>query len=245
MTELHQEIIVAYRNLVSKRYNFEILKQREGFPASFDKARVDRFKAYFLDYLYPAPEARKELNMAFEGLDAYIKHPNKLLMLLLDSSSLLLKYGRHLPQILKTGIHALQSFRKANTFEEKLVLKALVQRAEDKDYQIEANDLIRHLSPNEIEDFIESGANLFETLKNRPLVSRIKIILDSLIQKMRKRPQTFTETDLKALIMGKEIIEIGDTLFAELSPEEQDKIFVFIIDMEREELSKIFNKKGS
>jgi hypothetical protein len=243
MTELHQEIIVAYRKLVSERYDYTKLKRRNGFPASFDKARVDKFKAYFLDYLYPAPEARKELNAAFEGLDAYIKHPSKLLRLLMDSSSLIFKYGRHLPQILKTGIHALQSFRKANVFEEKLILKALDQRKLEPNYQVDVNDLIRHLSPEEIEEFIESGANLFETLKNRPLVSKIKIILGSLVEKMRNRPQTFTETDLKAIVMGKEIIEIGDTLFAELSPEEQDKIFVFNIDMEREELSRIFNKK--
>ena len=240
MTELHQEIITGYRKLVEERYNYGNLKEREGFPNSFDEEKVNKLRAYFLDYLYPAPNKREELNAAFEGLDEYIKHPSKLLRLLLDSGSLLFKYGKHLPQILKAAIHALQSFRKANDFEEKLVKQAEILRKKEPSAVIDINYLIGHLSSSEIEEFIESGQNLFETLKNRALVARIIVIVDKLIEKMSLRPQTFTNQDLQALLIGKEIINVGDSLFNELSSQEQEKIFVFIIEMEREELAKIF-----
>lgn len=240
MTPLHQEIIIAYRHLIEERYDYSRLKKRSEFPDSFEEARVNKFKSYFLDYLYPAPDKRKELNAAFEGLDEYIKHPSKLLRLLMDSSSLFFKYGKYLPQILKTAIHALQSFRKANAFEEKLIYQAELRRKSEPNAAVDVNYLISHLSPEEIEDFIQSGQNLFETLKNRPLVAKIKVILEKLIEKMRKRPKVFTEQDLRALLMGQEVITIGDSLFEELSSEEQEKIFEFIIDMEREELAKIF-----
>jgi hypothetical protein len=240
MTPLHQEIIVAYRHFIEVRYDYAQLKKRSDFPASFDEVRVNKFKSYFLDYLYPAPKKRKELNAAFEGLDEYIKHPSKLLRLLMDSSSLLFKYGKHLPQILKTAINALQSFRKANAFEGKLIFQAELRRKSEPNASVDVNYLISHLSPDEIEDFIQSGQNLFQTLKNRPLVAKVKDILARLIEKMRKRPTVYTEQDIQALLMGEEIISIGDSLFAELSLEEQEKIFVFIIAMEREELARIF-----
>ncbi|MFT6320010.1 MAG: hypothetical protein ACJAT4_000932, partial [Granulosicoccus sp.] len=50
----------------------------------------------------------------------------------------------------------------------------------------------------------------------------------------------YSSAEVKGLEIGKEIIEKGDLLFEELSTEEQGEIFKFIVEMEREEMDRIF-----
>ena len=238
--EIWVAIIIAYRKIIEERYHYENIKDRPDFPDSFSEARVDKFRNYFLDYIYPLPQKRDELNEAFESLDDYIKHPNKLLRIIIDSSSLIFKYGRHLPKILKTGIKALQSYRKASLFEERLVKGAMNLNMSPPFAEEDIERLIRNLSLAEIEEFIESSQNLFETLHDRKLVAKIKNIVEQLIGKMKKRPNVYSPAEIKGLEIGAEIIVKGDHLFAELSEAEQKKIFLFIIQLEREVLEGIF-----
>ena len=87
---------------------------------------------------------------------------------------------------------------------------------------------------------MESSLTLFDTLHDRTLVAKIKRIMDHLVEKMKRRPKVYSSAEVKGLEIGKEIIEKGDLLFEELSTEEQGEIFKFIVEMEREEMDRIF-----
>ncbi|MFK8004920.1 MAG: hypothetical protein AB8H03_01055 [Saprospiraceae bacterium] len=238
--QILENVIIGYRKVVDDRYQYKNLKDRKDFPDSFTEQRVDKFKSYFLNNLYPPPEKREVLNEAFESLDNYIKHPEKLMRVLVDSTSLIFKYGRHLPKIVRAGLKALKSFRSASRFERSLVEQAITQN-QNPPYSItQIENLIKTLSRKEIDDFMESSLALFDTLYDRTLVAKIKKIMDHLIEKMKKRPKVYSPAEIKGLEIGKEIIEKGDSLFEELSTEEQQKIFTFIINMEREEMDRIF-----
>ena len=238
--QILQNVIIGYRKVVDDRYQYKKLKDRKGFPDSFTEQRVEKFKSYFLSNLYPPPEKRAALDEAFDSLDNYIKHPDKLMRVLIDSTSLIFKYGRHLPKILRAGLNALKSFRSASKFEGNLVEKAIAQNQNPPYSIIQIEDLIKTLSRKDIDEFMESSLTLFDTLHDRALVAKIKKIMDHLIKKMKKRPKVYSPPEIKGLEIGKEIIEKGDSLFEELSTEEQGKIFTFIIDMEREEMDRIF-----
>ena len=238
--EILKNVIIGYRKVVDERYQYKNLKNRKGFPDSFTEQRVEKFKSYFLEYLYPPPEKRKDLDEAFASLDNYIKQPEKLMRVLIDSTSLIFKYGRHLPKILRAGLKALKSFQSASKFEGNLVEKAITQNQNPPYSIIQIEGFIKTLSRKEIDEFMESSLTLFDTLHDRTLVGKIKKIMDHLIEKMKKRPKIYSPPEIKGLEIGKEIIEKGDCLFEELSREEQEKIFKFIIDMEREEMDRIF-----
>ena len=240
-SQILKEVIIGYRKVVQDRYLYKNLKDRKDFPDSFTEQRVDKFKSYFLNNLYPPPEKREVLNEVFDSLDNYIKHPEKLMRVLVDSTSLIFKYGRHLPKIVRAGLKALKSFRSASRFEENLVEKAIAQNQNPPYSIIQLENLIKTLSRKEIEDFMESSLTLFDTLHDRTLVAKIKKIMDHLIEKMKKRPKVYSPAEIKGLEIGKEIIEKGDSLFEELSTEEQQKIFTFIIKMERDEMDRIFD----
>ncbi|MFT5884388.1 MAG: hypothetical protein ACI9IP_000843 [Arcticibacterium sp.] len=240
---LLNEVIIGYRAIIAERYDFDKISQQPDFPDSFTREQVDAFKAFFLEYLYPNPTKRDELNEAFEALDGYIKHPSKLFQVLMDSTKLLFKFGRHLPKIFKAGLKALSSFRGANNFENKLIERATDLRQTDPQATLEIKDLIKALEPNEIEEFIQGAQNLFETLYDRELVSKIILLMDGLIGIMKAKGTVYTSEDIKGLQIGRTIIAKGDALFAQLSPENQTKVLEFVIRLEREFLQKIFESK--
>ena len=187
--QIHQQIIIAYRKVIAERYTYANLAQVKTIPESFDEEKISAFRDYFLTYLYPAPERRAELDDAFDQLDGYIKNPTKLLSIIMDSASLLWKYGRHLPKILTAGLKTLKSFRAGNKFEENLI-----QAAKDLDLSApysrdDIYAMISQLSPSEIETFIQNNEVLFENLHDRKLVRKVEEIVVALIKKMKKRPQ--------------------------------------------------------
>lgn len=233
-------VITAYREVIRERYRYEALLHRPDFPADFAEERVEAFREYFLTYLYPAPERRAELDAAFANLDTYIAEPKKLLRLLTDSAGLLFKYGRHLPKILQAGMKALQSFRAANRFEMQLVENAQALNLQTPYTRRDVALLIRQLPQSEINKFIVSGKNLFETLHDRKLVKKIEEIIGTLLDKMRKRPDTYGPEEVRALEIGYELIHVGNGLFDELTPAEQRQLLNLATDLEQEYIDSVF-----
>lgn len=237
---IKDEIILGYRKVIESRYNYENLKSRKGLPNAFNEENLNKVRSYFLDNIYPLPEQRADLNEAFESLEGYITSPEKLLSILLDSASLIFKYGRHLPKILKVGLKAMRSFKQATKFEDGLGQVAMNKNMKGPFEKDDMHDLIKALPKAELEEFIASSQDLFETLHDRKLVKKIKDIVNFLILKMEKRPNTYSEVEIDGLRMGKDIIEKGDALFGELDINDQKQIFEFCSVLEHEMLDKIY-----
>lgn len=241
--EIHREIIIGYRKVISERYTYDNLKKVKEIPASFDEAKITAFRDYFLTYLYPAPERRAELDEAFDQLDNYIKNPSKLFSILKDSMSLLWKYGRHLPKILQAGLQTLKSFRAGNQFEAKLIAAAQDLNLSPPYAKENIESLIQSLSPAEIENFIKSNELLFENLHDRTFVKKVEDIINTLISKMRKKPNVYSPAEIRGLEIGQEIIYHGNGLFDSLNEPDQRLLLEFVIENEREELEKLFSKE--
>ncbi len=239
--EILAEVILGYRKVIKDRYQYDTLHQKYDLPPFFTAARISLFRDYFLDYIYPPPAKRAELDEAFQSLDGYIQQPKKLLRILLDSGRLIFKYGRHLPKILSAGLKALRSFRTATQFENKLVEQAILSEILPP-YSIEhINAFTTQLSKQDLEAFIDSSQNLFETLHDRVLVKKIIEIVEHLIAKMQKRPDVYTALDIKGLTIGSAIIKNGDLLFDQLPKEGQQQLFDFVIHLEQEVLDDLFS----
>lgn len=119
------EIILGYRNLIKERYQYSILKENYDFPKTITEENVIDIKNYFLTYIYPDLNQRAILNDAFKTLDDFIKYPQKLLNLVVDSFQLIFTHGKHLPKIFNAGLKAIKSFRGATKFENAIVKKGL------------------------------------------------------------------------------------------------------------------------
>lgn len=240
--EILEEVILGYRKIIKDRYQYSSLSRKYNLPSFFNEARVTLFRTYFLDYIYPPPVKRAELDEAFHSLDGYIQQPAKLLRILLDSGRLIFKYGRHLPKILTAGLKALRSFRRATQFEQQLVQQAITSNSVPP-YSVQTiNQLIKALPKEDLEAFIDSSHKLFETLHDRVLVKKIIEIVEYLIAKMKKRPAVYTPVEIRGLEIGRDIIKNGDLLFDQLPKEGQQQIFDLIIKVEREVLYDLFEE---
>ena len=235
-----QQIIQAYRNTISLRYQYQNIKANFELPASISEETVDELRDYFLNYIYPEHQKREELNAAFDSLDDYIKHPHKLVAILKDAFKLVFKYGRHLPKILRAGLDAMKTFQAATKFENNMVNEAIKNNIEAPFDAHKIDALIRLLSREEIDQFIASSETLFDILHDRPLIIKIKEVMHYLILMMKKKPQTYSQNQIKGLEIGFELITEGDKLFKKLSQENQQNLVHLITKIEKNNLERIF-----
>jgi hypothetical protein len=235
-----EEIIEGYRNTVSQRYQYQRIKDSYGLPETIDEDTVNQLRLYFLNYMYPTHDKRSELNQAFDSLEDYIKHPQKLLRILLEAAKIIFKYGRHLPKILTAGLSAMKTFKAATNFENNLVAEAIKNKIEAPYDAAKISALLKLLSREEIEKFIESSQALFEILHDKILIKKIKEVIQHLITAMRKNTTVYSQNQIKGLEIGLEMITEGDAIFNRLTKEDQQNLVKLITDIERDHLDHIF-----
>lgn len=233
-------IIIAYRQVISERYDYDQIIERYDIPDTFTRDKFDALRSYFLNYIYPPPEERARLNAAFESLEQHIANPKFLLNVLMDSFGVLFKYGRHLPKILRTGLQAMQSFKKANHFEEQLAAAAVASSMTPPFSSEDIEVLTGRLPKLDVEAFIEDSIKLFKVLHDRKLVARIIVIVQQLIRKMEAKPKVYPSSDIDGLRLGRDLIVEGNRLFESLTRAEQDRLFDMVVEIERGVLQKIF-----
>lgn len=235
------QIIIGYRELIAQRYQHESLQNKYTLPVTMDKHLVTRLRTYFLEYVYPDIEKRAELNEAFNSLNDYIENPKKLIRIILDSSKLLFTYGIHLPKILKTGLKALSTYRTATKFEYALAEKAIENQISPPFDISKIKNLLHTISRKEINAFIESCTLLFKTLHDRKLMKNVNEILSYLIKKMKDRTNIYSQSEIKGLEFGMELLIKGNLLFNQLTSKDQQSIVELIIEIETDALNGIYN----
>ncbi len=235
-----EEIIEGYRNAISHRYQYDKIVADFDIPDSIDEETVNKLRSFFLSHVYPEYNKRQELNEAFDSLDDYIKNPHKLIRIVLDTTRLVFKYGRHLPRIAKTGLNALKTFKVASNFEDNLVTAALDNNIKPP-YTIEKiNTLITLIPREEIDGFMESSQTLFQILHDRPLIKKITEIIQYVIKVMKENPDSYEASQVKGLEIGYNMIYEGDKLFNELNKEDQQNLVDFVLEIEKDNLNQIF-----
>ncbi len=236
------EIILGYRNVIEERYQYEILKKKHDFPETINKEIVDDIKDYFLTYVYPDLEQRKELNEAFSSLDDFIKNPEKLLNLVLDSFELVFTHGRHLPKVFNAGLKAMKSFRGATKFENALVVKAINKNIEPPYTTSKINTLIQLLPYQEIEGFMKNTETFFNIIYDKELVEKIKEIISFLISKMKMKLKIFSKKEIIGLELALETITKGEQMLDKLTKQDQKILTEFVLKIEKDNLIEIFLK---
>lgn len=243
--EILNGVIVGFRNLVKERYQYDKIVAKYDIPDSFDEDRMHRYRDFFLEQMYPLPEDREVLNDAFQSLDNYLTHPDKLLKILFDSAAIVLRHGRSIPKLMGAGIKGFRSFRTATGFEEKLVRKAKKSGKLPPYSNDDINSFIKALRRKEIDGFIDNVRDLLEILYDRRLVREIIKITQELVKRMKKFPGRYSDSEIAGLEVGMNMMIEGNKLFDELSREDQLRIFDIIIHIEVDNLESIFSEGES
>lgn len=234
-------VIEGYRLVIHSRYDYDRLQKHLELPNTFGKEKLEALRNYFLQSIYPPVDQREHLNDAFQHLERHIANPKYLLNILKDSFGIVLRYGVHLPKMLKTGLKALRSFQTVSNFEKTLATNVKRSGFEAPLSSDDIDKLIRQLPKQAVFEFIDDSLVLFETLHDRILIKRVISIIDHLILKMQSKPEVYPIEDAEALLLGRNLIVEGDSLFETLTSQEQKLLFEMIEQVERKEMQRIFD----
>ncbi len=238
--EILDGIIIAYRQMIHDRYQYDYIKSNYDIPDTFTQEKLELLRTYFLDHIYPTPDKRKTLNEAFDSLNDYVRKPDRILKVMMDAGGLIFKFGFMLPKILNSGIKALQSFNTASKLESNLV-KSAIQLEINPPYNSDnITTILTSLDKKDIEEFIEDTLALFEILHDRKLVSKVITIVNKLVNKMKQKPDLYSAKEIKGLELGREIITEGDLLYKKLNKQEQDSLFGLVAEIERETIGRLY-----
>ena len=232
-----KQIIKGYRKFIFDRYQYDKIVESYDIPSSITEAILTELREYYLKHIYPEYKERKALDQAFKSLDNYIQQPQKLISVLVDASLLLFKYGRHLPKILGTGLKTLKTFKSASKFEQTFIDEAIRQKVQGPYTDKKIKVLLRSISKNEIDDFINTSQALFATLHDRSQVKKIKEIISHIIRVMKNNSDRYSSDQIKGLEMGFTLLDEGDRLLQKLNPTDQRKLIYLITEIETDMLA--------
>ena len=240
--EILDGVIIGFRNLINDRYQYNNIKGKYDIPDSFDEERVARYRNFFLEQVYPHPEKRELLDAAFESLDNYLTHPEKLVRILFDSAAIVFRHGRSIPRGRGAGIKAYKSFRMATEVEAKRIRKAKSSNKLPPYSTDDVNSFITALRRKDIDEFIVNTKALLQLLYDRTLVKEIIQIIKELTARMKKSRNGYSDAEIGGLEIGLEMLTEGNMLFDQLSKEDQLRIFDIIIQIEVDVLEDLFAK---
>lgn len=231
---MRNAIIQNYRALIDERYQFNAIKKKEGFPKILKKESVEKFKDFFLNYLYAPPAQRQKLDDAFKQLESYISHPQKIMGIIGNLAFSIFKFGSTLPLALRAGKSALNTHLAARNFEASLEAAALNLKLDENMNAEQFKSCLAALPKQQLNDFIEDLATLFVIITNPKLLGKTIEIMQEVLEEMKRKTTIYTADDTDAIQLGIDIFTKGSQLLKEYDDAERSEIINFIVKNEKQ-----------
>lgn len=229
------KLILAYREALRMRYSKENLSRYPEF-STIPEQRVELLTRYFLELLYPEWEGRRKLDGAFHSLAGFVHSPSKVFGLLGSLGSAVFKLGRHLRSAFQAGIAALHSYVTAHRFEEIMFEKSkeLLRNGKDLSDPNVFRSVLASVPRKDAEKFRSDIVTLFRTLSDRELLTKIKQLMEAVVNTMKSKPKTYTREEVEGILLGTGILTQGEELFQGMERKEMDLILEAIDRIEKD-----------
>jgi hypothetical protein len=240
--DLVSHIIDIYRELISQRYQYEILKNYGILPQHIDKEIVDNIRNYFLNDVYPESKKRLQIEQAFETLGNYTKQPTKVFGLFGSVATSVIIFGRHLPKAINAGIITLQSFIDARQLEHQIIYAS---KRKYKDKLITTDEMkmcIVEVPKADIEKFVNDIREMFLLMSNTELLSKTIKIIDLVIDKMKSKPNIYPQNEVNGIILGRNILKNGYQLFNKYPESIKNEIANTIYNVEMSFINDLYSR---
>jgi hypothetical protein len=234
-------LIEKYRQIVSKRYDYDEVKKIPGFPDTITRQMVDTLRKYFLENFYPETAQREKLDAAFAELENYVLHPAKVWDLLGNLASAILSFGLQFPAAIKAGFNSLEAYTSAKHFENLLTAAAL-----EKGFTVPVSDkqfyeCLIAIPQKDLHQFISELENLFESFTNTELLGKTISIMEDVLNKMKEKPDIYSASELEAIELGLDIMRKGYALFNQYDESMKKEMLLLISDSEKRFIDSLYN----
>lgn len=225
---LRNHLIEKYRKSIRERYDYAMVAKDKRFPKTISRETVEELRAFFLGSLYSSPAQREKLDAAFQQLETYVAHPSKIWALLGNLASAMFQFGFQFPNVLRTGVVALQTHTAARHFED-----MMLQAAEDKKFTIpltdeQFNECLAALDSEMLHKFVGQLTDLFLAITDTDLLEKTVHILHDVLARMKQRKDVYGPDDYDAIQLGIDVLEIGNELIAKHDDVTRKNIVEFI-----------------
>jgi hypothetical protein len=219
-----EDIILKFREMVAGRYDYHLLRTKFTLPDTITPEVIADVQDYFLNALYPEPENRKGLEMAFENLGRYVRQPQKIFGIFGNLAGAVFRFGRHFLLALKAAFGAFDAFVGAQSFEQKMVMIArrtgIQAPLSDEDFE----DCIAQIERAEFERFIKDVVALFRLMMNLGLQRKTIGILEDVIATMKSKPKTYPPGDIAGISLGRDLLLKGQATFSKYNEATREDI---------------------
>jgi len=240
MLSARESVITSYRDHLAKRYTIENVRR---FPAlnDFPADKIDVLRNFFLDRVYPVPENRKELDLAFESLGRVLRSPKKLMPLLTTAVSSIWKLGALIPAAIKAGLATFEGYLEIRRLESTMVAYAESHNLTGEELAREEvfASIIAGIQQRDIERFRKDLIQLFRALANVRLLEATAGILENSSAVMRARPETYDASELAGIALGYQLLLAGLDLFKTLEPAEVDLLVHGVDEIEMDWIARM------
>lgn len=240
--ELKDHLIDKYRQLVADRYDYNLIK--DSLPNHVGKEEVEALRYYFLHYLYPEPDARKELDEAFSYLEGYVTQPKKVWGILGNIAGAIFRFGSMLIDALKAGLVSLDAHVAAKRFEEDLYMAALRGGYDIPLSDEQFRDCMRNIDRRRVERFIDDVGKLFTSMSNTKLLGKTIEIMNDVVAKMESRKRIYTTEEVEGIKLGITILEKGYELFKDFPETTKKAVVAFIVEKEHRFTEELYQEEA-
>ncbi len=241
-TELRYHIINKYRESISKRYDYDRVKDNPDLPKALNRKTANELRKFFLEKLYSEPTEREKLDAAFKQLESFIVHPSKIWGLLGNLPAAILEFGFHFPAAIKAAVSALETHTSARHFEDTLLHTAVSKNFEMPLTDKQFKECLTSIPVDQLQKFIHDLSALFYVISDTELLGKTIHIMQSVLKRMENKPQIYGTDDTDAIELGIDIFQNGHELLGKYDEESKKEIVDFVIAQEAKFIDSLHHK---
>lgn len=220
-----EAVITFYRDELRDRYQVNNVKRFVPFQG-IAAHHIDALREYFLENIYPSPEERLKLDLAFDHLGSVLLSPRRMQPLMTTALTSFWRFGRQFPAAVNAARHTFDAYRETRKLEEYMLSNAEkidLKKVDARKREVMLT-LIADVPERDVVRLIDDIMNLFRTLSNIRLLRTTVEMLDHFIEVMVKRPELYSEADIAGISLGRQVVSGGLNLFERMKPEELPRV---------------------
>ncbi len=223
---LKHAVLKFYRDELRNRYELSNVRRFSQFaPVSDDQ--IVALRDFFLEQIYPVPEEREKLDLAFDRLNVMLRSPKRMQPLMGAALTSLWRMGHRLPAAIGAGRATIDAYVKTRLLESEMMAEAVRVDLKEKDYGKRKRMvlLIKAVPDKQVYQLIQDILALFHALSNVEMLKVAVAFMRQCLDVIEKRSDIYTDEDKEGIVLGLELLEQGFQLFSAVEKPQFPQIF--------------------
>jgi len=214
---LKHAVLKFYRDELRSRYELRNVRRFSQFEPVSDQQIID-LRDFFLGQIYPVPEERDKLDLAFDQLNGMLRSPKRMQPLMGAALTSLWRMGHRLPAAVSAGRATIDAYVKTRLLEAEMMAEAKRVKLKEEDFGDRHRMvlLINAVPEKQVHQLIQDILSLFQALSNVEMLKVAVAFMQQCLEVLEKRTDLYSDEDREGIRLGLALLEQGLALFLEV-----------------------------